>query len=158
MRVRKFVRVEWITHAQHLHNYLAKQRAGKHPRDVILALFVVLLSVAANYLDGVRLWTPRGDATVHLEEAREGFNFRVRLLRGACRFHRLLLLLFSSGHRMPTAPSLVGLDVLLILSPWRSSCNVDKKYISLARGKARYSVTWMAEKKYTYLYISTRFI
>lgn len=63
------VRVEWITHAQHLHNYLAKQRAGKHPRDVILALFVVLLSVAANYLDGVRLWTPRGDATVHLEEA-----------------------------------------------------------------------------------------
>lgn len=63
------VRVEWITRARRLHYYLAKQRAGKHPRDVILAPFVVLLSVAANYLDGVRLWTPRGDATVHLEEA-----------------------------------------------------------------------------------------
>lgn len=48
---------------------------------------------------------------------------------------------------MPTAPSLVGLDVLLISSPSRSSCNVDKKCISLAQERARYSVTWMAEKK-----------
>lgn len=90
------------------------------------------------------------------EEVR--LNFRVRLLQGAGKFHCLLLLLFSSGHHMPTAPSLVGLDVLLIFSPSRSSCNVDKKYICLALEGACYSVTWMAEKKYTYMYISTCFI
>lgn len=88
------------------------------------------------------------------EEVR--LNFRARLLQGAGKFH-CLLLLFSSGHRMPTAPSLVGLYVL-IFSPSRSSCNVDKKYICLAREGACYSVTWMAEKKYTYMYISTCFI
>lgn len=46
---------------------LSKRRAGKHPQDVIFALFVVLTSIAANYLDGVRLWLPRDVAAVHWE-------------------------------------------------------------------------------------------
>lgn len=54
-------------HSQLLHYYLSKRRAGKRPQDVIFALFVVLMSVAANYLDGIRLWLPRDVAAVHWE-------------------------------------------------------------------------------------------
>lgn len=68
LTVRASEEVELIMHALHLHYYLARQRAGKNPRDVILAPFVALASVTAHYLDGIRLWTHQDGATVHLEK------------------------------------------------------------------------------------------